>query len=110
MKSNSQQNGGRCWPWLPIVCWLACTALLPWGAFGQATESQPEIARLRVPPTEPSQALQTFRLQPGFRMELVACEPLIRDPVALDFDEFGRMYVVEYPEFNAYSFGEGETV
>ena len=43
-------------------------------------------------------------------MELVACEPLIRDPVAMDFDAHGRMYVVEYPEFNAYSFGESVAV
>ncbi len=57
----------------------------------------------QVPPKEPAEALKTFKLHPGFRMELVACEPLIRSPVALDFDENGRMYVVEYPEYNQYA-------
>jgi len=78
--------------------------------FGQDSEGQSGVTPLRVPPTAASQALKTFRLQPGFRMELVACEPLIRDPVAMDFDAHGRMYVVEYPEFNAYSFGESVAV
>ncbi|MBP88602.1 MAG: cytochrome C [Planctomycetaceae bacterium] len=66
-----------------------------------------EETSLRIPPKEPREALKTFRLQPGFRIELVAAEPLIRDPVAIDFDESGRMYVVEYPEFNEYSFNKG---
>ena len=42
------------------------------------------------------------RLRPGFRIELVASEPLIRDPVAIDFDENGRLYVCEMPEYNQY--------
>jgi putative membrane-bound dehydrogenase-like protein len=61
----------------------------------------------RIPPKEPDKALKTFKLQPGFQIELVASEPLIRDPVAIDFDELGRMYVVQYPEFNEYSFKKG---
>jgi putative membrane-bound dehydrogenase-like protein len=54
----------------------------------------------RVPPTEPRDAIKTFSLAPGFRIELVACEPLIRSPVAIDFDEDGRLYVAEFPEYN----------
>jgi putative membrane-bound dehydrogenase-like protein len=54
----------------------------------------------RVPPTEPRDAIKTFTLAPGFHIELVACEPLIRSPVAIDFDEDGRLYVAEFPEYN----------
>ncbi|MEP6949164.1 MAG: PVC-type heme-binding CxxCH protein [Ginsengibacter sp.] len=43
----------------------------------------------------PAQALTTFRLPEGFKIELVASEPLIADPVAMDVDENGNMYVVE---------------
>ena len=57
----------------------------------------------RLAPKEPADALKTFKLRPGFRIELVAAEPLIRSPVALDFDEDGRMYVVEFPEYNQYA-------
>ena len=54
----------------------------------------------RIPPKEPKDAIKTFTIAPGFRIELVACEPLIRSPVAIDFDEDGRLYVAEFPEYN----------
>src|SRR5262245_37115693 len=57
----------------------------------------------RIPPKSPAEALKTFRLRPGFRIELAAAEPLLASPVALDFDEDGRLYVVEYPEYNQYA-------
>ena len=40
-------------------------------------------------------ALQTFQIAPGFKIELIASEPLIADPVAMDVDEYGNIYVVE---------------
>ena len=43
----------------------------------------------------PKDALSTFELQPGFKIELVASEPLISDPVDMEIDESGRLYVVE---------------
>jgi hypothetical protein len=43
----------------------------------------------------PDEALAGFELEPGYRIELAAAEPLIKDPVAIAFDERGRMYVVE---------------
>ena len=49
----------------------------------------------RLPPTPVNQALGTFEVEPGFRLELAAAEPLVTDPVAIDFDEHGRAYVVE---------------
>lgn len=38
-----------------------------------------------------------FELDPGFQIELIASEPLITDPVAMEIDEYGRLYVVEMP-------------
>lgn len=49
----------------------------------------------RIPATEPEDALKTFRLANGFRLELVAAEPLVGDPVDACFDENGRMFVAE---------------
>lgn len=49
----------------------------------------------------PSEALRSFVLEPGYRIDLVAAEPLVQDPVAIAFDERGRLYVVEnrgYPD------------
>jgi putative membrane-bound dehydrogenase-like protein len=55
----------------------------------------------RTKPLEPAEALKSFRLEKGFRLELVAAEPNVVDPIALAFDEDGRMYVAEmidYPD------------
>ncbi|QDV22956.1 PVC-type heme-binding CxxCH protein [Aureliella helgolandensis] len=49
-------------------------------------------------------ALQAVRVPPGFRVELVASEPLVRDPINLAFGGDGRVWVVEmsdYPLGNA---------
>ncbi len=43
----------------------------------------------------PEQAISTFEIADGFQIELVASEPLISDPVAMDLDEQGNIYVVE---------------
>jgi putative membrane-bound dehydrogenase-like protein len=43
----------------------------------------------------PEKALSTFQLPEGFTIEMVASEPLLSDPVAMEIDEYGRMYVVE---------------
>ena len=52
-------------------------------------------------PLSPEDALASFELEPGYRIELAAAEPLVKSPVAIAFDERGRMYVVEnrgYPD------------
>ena len=59
-----------------------------------------ELPRIR--PLEPAAAIDSFAVRPGFRVELVASEPLVRDPVAVDFDEDGNLYVAEFPEYNQY--------
>lgn len=46
-------------------------------------------------PLSPEEELKTFRLPPGFRIELVASEPMIESPVAISFDDQGRLFVVE---------------
>jgi putative membrane-bound dehydrogenase-like protein len=46
-------------------------------------------------PRSPREELATFRLPKGFHAELVACEPDVVDPVAMAFDEDGRLYVAE---------------
>ena len=51
------------------------------------------------PPYSASDALATFEIEPGFSIELFAREPDITDPVAMEFDEYGRIYVVESPGY-----------
>jgi len=47
------------------------------------------------PPYGPDEALGTFQIEDGFRIERFASEPAIADPVAIEFDESGRIFVVE---------------
>ena len=60
------------------------------------------------PPLSPAAALRTFRLSPGFRLELVASEPLVQDPVSIDWDPDGRLWVVEMPGYMRTVTGAGE--
>jgi mono/diheme cytochrome c family protein len=60
------------------------------------------------PPLAPEAALQTFSMPPGYRIELVASEPLIQEPVALDWDLEGRLWAVEMPGFMADLTGSNE--
>ncbi|WP_298863436.1 PVC-type heme-binding CxxCH protein [uncultured Gimesia sp.] len=54
----------------------------------------------RILPRTPEESLKSFKLHDDFQIELVAAEPLVRDPVAMCFDARGRAYVVEMPEYN----------
>ena len=47
----------------------------------------------------PQQALKTFKMPDGFRIELVASEPEVIDPVDMAIDEDGIMYVVEMGDY-----------
>ena len=51
------------------------------------------------PPLTPEQAIAKMTLPPGFRAELVTSEPDLQNPVAMAFDDRGRIYVTESFEY-----------
>src|SRR5881394_2374931 len=51
-------------------------------------------------PMTPEQSAEAFKLPDGFRMEVVASEPLIASPSAVCWDERGRMLVSELHGYN----------
>src|SRR3954465_12902554 len=56
--------------------------------------------RLPTPVVDPASddaklALKRFSLPPGFKASLWAAEPMLANPVAIDFDEKGRLFVSE---------------
>ncbi len=82
---------------IPIVLlWLA-----GWMASAGAEANDPFLAGVR--PTEPLTAKEqatTFKLPPGFEIQLVAAEPDIHKPMNMAFDAAGRLWVttsIEYP-------------
>jgi putative membrane-bound dehydrogenase-like protein len=58
---------------------------------------QPTISRSQ--PKEPNDALASFHIRDGFEMQLLAAEPLITDPVAMEYDENGNAYVAEMRDY-----------
>ncbi len=72
----------------------------PAPAAGGAALLDPARDLPRYPPVEPADALATWKVKPGFRLELVAHEPQVRDPIALTFDENGRLFVCEMIDYS----------
>jgi putative membrane-bound dehydrogenase-like protein len=88
------------------IAGILLSVLVGWLTLGNAQEKKDGKVKdfgaelPRIAPKSPADAVKTFKLAPGFKIELVASEPAIRSPVAIDFDEDGRMYVAEFPEYN----------
>ncbi len=74
--------------------------LAPFADSAQAEEPDFSAELPRIPATEPDHALKTFAVVPPFRIEPVATEPIIADPVAMAFDENGRLYVAEMRDYS----------
>ncbi|MBX3391036.1 MAG: c-type cytochrome [Phycisphaeraceae bacterium] len=70
--------------------------------------AEPVAASQAVPALDPAASAARFEVLPGFRIELVASEPMIQAPVAAAFDEFGRMWVVEMRTYMPDVLGTGE--
>jgi mono/diheme cytochrome c family protein len=62
----------------------------PWPFF---TAEEPEEPPVRAP----IDALNSFAMPPGYAVELVAAEPLVQDPILMEFDGDGRLWVMELP-------------
>jgi mono/diheme cytochrome c family protein len=56
----------------------------------------------------PSDALKSFRIAPGFKIQTVAHEPDVVAPIALQFDPDGRIWVLEMRGFMPNAEGAGE--
>ena len=96
--------------WRVVLAAVLAAAALAWFLFAPP-DPEKILAGLEdapAPVLSPEQERQTFRLPPGFRAELVASEPLVVDPVAMDWDEEGRLYVAEMRGFMPNVDGEGE--
>lgn len=65
----------------------------------------------KIPPApvlSPEEALNRFKVPEGFRVELVASEPLIEAPVLMQFDPDGRLWVLEMRGYMPNPDGKGE--
>lgn len=98
---------------LPLTAWMllagAASAAPPPGAYNRP---QVQIVPQELIPPSPALSaedeLKTFQLAPGIRVELVASEPMVAHPVAIQFDPDGRLWVVEMRAFMPNLEGTGE--
>jgi putative membrane-bound dehydrogenase-like protein len=54
---------------------------------------------LRPKPLSPEMSLKVMQPRPGFQVQLVAAEPLVRDPVAFEWGPDGRLWVAEMADY-----------
>ncbi|MCR9278201.1 MAG: c-type cytochrome [Pseudomonadaceae bacterium] len=74
-------------------------------------EETPFYLTIDTPPApelSAEEALDAFTVAPGFVVEAVAVEPLVEDPVAITWDEDGKLYAVEMRGFMPDEEGSGE--
>jgi mono/diheme cytochrome c family protein/glucose/arabinose dehydrogenase len=67
---------------------------------GEVQQDLPHhVMHMESPVLTPEQAIDSFVLQDGFHIELVASEPMIEDPVAAVFAPDGSLWVIEMQSF-----------
>jgi mono/diheme cytochrome c family protein/glucose/arabinose dehydrogenase len=76
-------------PFVALLVWIAAAGL-SYSAEPSKVDPNPS-SEYRSPMEE----LKTFHLPPGYRMQLVASEPMINEPVAIAWDGNGRMFVAQ---------------
>ncbi len=84
------------------------SALTGWADWEKGAEL---LKRIQVPPAPVRSAeeeMKTFKLAPGYRLELVACEPMVQCPIFFEFDPDGRIWVTEYQGYMRDLKGGGE--
>jgi len=85
---------------------LICGLMLPAGAlWGQAIPHNQDAPP--GPPLSPEEAVAKMKVPPGFKVEIVASEPAIVNPVAMAFDERGRIWITESLEYPRREAGPG---
>lgn len=69
---------------------------------------QVELGTDGVPPSSPKSSQRKFRIDPAYSIQAVAAEPLIADPVAIDFAPDGKLWVCEMTDYARSVDGEFE--
>jgi putative membrane-bound dehydrogenase-like protein len=80
------------WAILVLIVFALATVL---HSPGPEANAEPPPGTAPAGPLTPREELATFQVPKGFRVDLVASEPEVVDPVAMAFDEDGRLFVAE---------------
>lgn len=99
----------------PLLLLIGTTVLLYCQPTGSRTAAEEEVPlpefTLESSPVVPAeQSVRLMEVEDGFEVQLVAAEPLVNTPVAMTFDDKGRMWVVEMQGYMPDTVGTGEEV
>jgi putative heme-binding domain-containing protein len=91
---------------------VACAAMMAISDSQSAIADAPQLVpynqdRAPNPVKTPDEAARSMTVPPGFKVEVVASEPAIVNPVAMTFDEKGRIWITESLEYPRLSAGPG---
>ncbi len=96
---------GKIFPQLIIITFLFGCFSAKRAPIQNVKKTDSDSSRIAIPanapkPLSPQEALKLFKIAEGFKIELVASEPLIQEPTQVCWDEKGRMYVSELHGYN----------
>ncbi len=77
---------------------LSCLAAVATSLGTVSAQLPPGVTDSQKPgdvPLSPAESLKKITLPPGFRAQLFAGEPQVMQPIAMEFDDRGRLWVVE---------------
>lgn len=102
-------RGRRCFR-LTSVVGIARLALLLFAAPAPAYEPVNDVpADFKMPqPPKLEESVASLKVRPGLRIELVAAEPLVMDPINIDWGADGRLWVVEMADYPLGIDGKGQ--
>lgn len=72
------------------------------------TPPAPAKLQTATPPLSPEESAKKWHVREGYRIELVAAEPMVLDPVAFDWDAKGRLWVIEMADYPLGMDGNGK--
>lgn len=75
--------------WLKVLTFFLVASC----SIAATTSNPPKYHRFE--PLSPAESLQKVRVPPGYRVEIVAAEPMVQEPVYIAWDPNGAMYVAE---------------
>jgi putative membrane-bound dehydrogenase-like protein len=84
----------------PVALKSKTTHAAAYGPTKNAVTIDPAKDLPQYPAVEPKDAIATWQVKKGFHLELAAHEPQVRDPIAICFDEGGRMFACEMIDYS----------
>jgi len=97
---------------------LVLGLLITVGCSNEIDNNIAEMPAISLPVTHPlssaplpaAESMKLMHLPPGYRLELVAGEPMVQEPVAIVWDGNGRLYVAEMRSYMQDVNGTGENL